>query len=70
MMLSPWASRCASSACASATGPTGNQSPLIEQERKTFLDEANSRFGAFAVTYANVISPAWRSDGIRRVDVK
>jgi DNA polymerase-4 len=63
----------------------GNQLPLFEQERKTALataamDEANSRFGAFAITYASVleteekgshvISPAWRPDGIRRVDVK
>jgi len=63
----------------------GDQLPLFEQERKTALataamDEANSRFGAFAVTYASVmeteaqgshvISPAWRPEGIRRVDVK
>jgi len=44
------------------------------------MDEANRRFGAFAVTYASVveteekgshvISPAWRPDGIRRVEVE
>jgi len=61
------------------------QLPLFEGERRAALataamDEANRRFGAFAVTYASVletrergshvISPAWRPDGIRRVDVK
>jgi DNA polymerase-4 len=63
----------------------GDQLPLFERERKKALataamDEANSRFGEFAVTYASVleteekgshvISPAWRPEGIRRVDVK
>ena len=63
----------------------GNQVPLFEQERRAALatvamDEANRRFGAFAVTYASVveteekgshvISPAWRPDGIRRVEVE
>jgi DNA polymerase-4 len=63
----------------------GNQVPLFEQERRAVLataamDEANRRFGAFAVTYASVveteekgshvISPAWRPDGIRRVEVE
>ena len=62
-----------------------DQLPLFEQERKAALlaaamDEANDRFGEFAVTFASVmeteekgshvISPAWRPDGIRRVDVK
>ena len=61
------------------------QLPLFEKERKAALlaaamDEANDRFGEFAVTFASileteekgshVISPAWRPDGIRRVDVK
>jgi DNA polymerase-4 len=63
----------------------GDQVPLFEQERRAALataamDEANRRFGAFAVTYASVveteekgshvISPAWRPDGIRRVEVE
>lgn len=62
-----------------------DQLPLFEKERKAALlaaamDEANDRFGEFAVTFASVmeteekgslvISPAWRPDGIRRVDVK
>ena len=62
-----------------------DQLPLFEQERKAALataamDDVNQRFGAFTVTYgsvleteekgAHVISPAWRPDGIRRVDVK
>jgi len=44
------------------------------------MDEVNDRFGGFAVTYGSVldneekgsfvISPAWRPDGIRNVDVK
>lgn len=61
------------------------QLPLFEKERKKALlaaamDEANDRFGEFSVTFASVleteekgshvISPAWRPDGIRRVDVK
>ncbi len=63
----------------------GDQLPLFENERRAALataamDEANRRFGAFAVTYASVleteakgarvISPSWRPDGIRRVEVK
>jgi len=62
-----------------------DQLPLFEKERKKALlaaamDEANDRFGEFAVTFgsvleteeqgSHVISPAWRPDGIRRVDVK
>jgi DNA polymerase-4 len=62
-----------------------DQLPLFERERKAALlaaamDEANDRFGEFAVTFgsvleieekgSHVISPAWRPDGIRRVDVK
>lgn len=62
-----------------------DQLPLFEKERKAALlaaamDEANDRFGEFAVTFgsvletekkgSHVISPAWRPDGIRRVDVK
>ena len=61
------------------------QLPLFEKERKAALlaaamDEANDRFGEFSVTFASVlateekgshvISPAWRPDGIRRIDVK
>jgi len=61
------------------------QLPLFEKERKAVLlaaamDEANNRFGEFSVTFASVleteekgshvISPAWRPDGIRCVDVK
>ena len=62
-----------------------DQLPLFEKERKAVLlaaamDEANDRFGEFSVTFgsvleteekgSHVISPAWRPDGIRRVDVK
>lgn len=62
-----------------------DQLPLFERERKAALlaaamDEANDRFGEFAVTFgsvleteekgSHVISPAWRPDGIRRVDVE
>ncbi|MCM2264284.1 MAG: DNA polymerase IV [Desulfuromonadales bacterium] len=62
-----------------------DQLPLFEKERKAALataamDEVNRRFGEFTVTYgsvleteekgSHVISPAWRPDGIRRVDVK
>jgi hypothetical protein len=43
----------------------------------TTMDEANDRFGEFAVTFGSVletkekiISPTWRPDGFRRVDVK
>jgi len=61
------------------------QLPLFEEERRKVLatsamDEVNDRFGGFAVTYGSVldneekgsfvISPAWRPDGIRNVDVK
>ena len=61
------------------------QLPLFEKERKAALlaaamDEANDRFGEFSVTFASVlateekgshvISPAWRPDGIRCIDVK
>jgi DNA polymerase-4 len=63
----------------------GDQLLLFEKERKAALlaaamDEANDRFGEFAVTFASVmetkkkgthvISPAWRPNGIRRVEVK
>ena len=44
------------------------------------MDAVNNRFGDFTVTYgsllsteekgSHVISPAWRPDGIRNVDVK
>ena len=44
------------------------------------MDEVNDRYGSFAVTYGSVldngekgsfvISPAWRPDGIRNVDVQ
>ena len=61
------------------------QLPLFEKERKeaqlaAAMDAANDRFGEFAVTFASVleteekgshvISPAWRPNGIRRVEVK
>ncbi len=61
------------------------QLPLFEKDRKAALlaaamDEANDRFGEFSVTFASVleteekgshvISPAWRPNGIRCVDVK
>lgn len=63
----------------------GDQMSLFEEDRRiakatAAMDEANSRFGDFTVTYgsileteekgSHVISPAWRPDGIRRVDVK
>ena len=62
-----------------------SQLPLFEAECRSArataaMDEANSRFGDFTVTYASVlesgekgshvISPAWRPNGIRRVEVK
>ncbi len=62
-----------------------NQLPLFSEERrKTFLvdamDKVNNRYGDFTVTFGSlldgnnkgsyVISPAWRPDGIRNVDVK
>ncbi len=61
------------------------QLPLFEEERRKVLatsamDEVNERHGGFTVTYGSVldsgekgsfvISPAWRPDGIRSVDVK
>jgi len=62
------------------------QLPLFESERKKLcatlaMDEINSRFGNMAVTFGSllpererngsfVISPAWRPEGIRNVDVK
>ncbi len=61
------------------------QLPLFEEERKKVLlagamDQVNDKFGNFAVTFAtlldseekgsHVISPAWRPDGIRCVDVE
>ncbi|ACM21514.1 DNA polymerase IV [Geotalea daltonii FRC-32] len=62
------------------------QLPLFEGERKKAhlakaMDEVNSRFGEFSVTYGTlltvegkkgsfVISPAWRPQGIRKVDVE
>lgn len=61
------------------------QLPLFESERRRALatsamDEVNDRYGSFAVTYGTlldngekgsfVISPAWRPDGIRRVETK
>src|SRR6185369_8368941 len=63
----------------------GEQLPLFGDERRKVLatyamDEVNDRYGGFAVTYGSVfdngekgsfvISPAWRPDGIRNVDVK
>jgi DNA polymerase-4 len=62
------------------------QLPLFEAERKKAfatqaMDEVNSRFGDFTVTFASllpdgerngsfVIAPAWRPSGIRNVEVK
>jgi DNA polymerase-4 len=61
------------------------QLPLFPQERKKALmigamDAVNNKYGDFTVTFAslmdteekgsNVISPAWRPDGIRCVDIK
>ena len=63
----------------------GEQLPLFGDERRKVLatfamDEVNDRYGGFAVTYGSVldngekgsfvISPAWRPDGIKNVDVK
>lgn len=59
------------------------QLPLFPQERKKALlasamDEVNNRYGDFAVTFgslvgrekgAKVISPAWRPEGVRSVEV-
>lgn len=63
----------------------GEQLPLFEDERKKVratraMDEVNSRFGEFTVTFASllpgrerngsfVISPAWKPEGIRNVQV-
>lgn len=61
------------------------QLPLFEDERRKVLatsamDEVNDKYGNFTVTYGSVldneekgsfvISPAWRPDGIRNVDVQ
>jgi len=61
------------------------QLPLFEEERRKALstgamDTVNNRFGDFTVTYgsildaeekgSHVISPAWRPDGVRNVDVQ
>ncbi len=61
------------------------QLPLFAEERRKLLataamDEVNDRYGGFAVTYGSVldneekgsfvISPAWRPDGIRNVEVE
>ena len=61
------------------------QLPLFPQERKKMLmvnamDAVNNKYGDFTVTFASlmdteekgshVISPAWRPDGIRCVDIK
>lgn len=62
-----------------------NQLPLFEEERRKTLateamDTVNGRFGDFTVTFgslideenkgAKVISPAWKPEGIRSVEVK
>lgn len=62
------------------------QLPLFEEERRkvfmiSAMDEVNDRFGDFTVTYgsllgnneekgSHVISPAWKPEGIRNVQVK
>lgn len=61
------------------------QLPLFEDERRKVLataamDDVNDKYGNFTVTYGSVldneekgsfvISPAWRPDGIRNVDVQ
>jgi DNA polymerase IV len=61
------------------------QLPLFEEERRKAqmvraMDEVNNRFGDFTVTFgslltmrekgSHVISPAWRPEGIRSVDIK
>ena len=63
----------------------GNQLPLFPEERRKALmagamDEVNDRYGDFTVTFgslldeqdkgSHVISPAWRPNGIRNVEVK
>jgi DNA polymerase-4 len=62
----------------------GSQLPLFAEERKKSLmisavDRVNDRFGDFTVTFASildekekgsrVISPAWRPEGIRNIEV-
>jgi len=63
---------------------SAEQLPLFGDERKKALatcvmDSVNNRYGDFAVTFgtllheekgSKVISPAWRPDGIRRVEVE
>ena len=61
------------------------QLPIFPEERARALatgamDQVNNRFGDFSVTFGSlldeeekgsfVISPAWRPDGIRNVEVK
>jgi DNA polymerase-4 len=62
------------------------QLPLFEDERKKLfatqaMDTINDRFGTMAVTFgsllpgkekagSHVISPSWRPDGVRNIDVK
>jgi DNA polymerase-4 len=62
------------------------QLPLFEDERKkafmvNAMDAVNNRYGDFTVTFGSlltgterkglfVISPAWRPDGIRNVQVR
>jgi DNA polymerase-4 len=62
----------------------GDQLPLFEEEQRknsmvNAMDEVNERYGNFTVTFGSlldgekgsrVISPAWRPDGIRNVDVR
>jgi DNA polymerase-4 len=62
----------------------GSQLPLFEEERKKTLmigavDQVNDRYGDFTVTFGSildedekgsrVISPAWRPEGIRNIEV-
>ena len=63
----------------------GEQLPLFPEERRkanmvATMDEVNNRYGDFSVTFgslldteekgSHVISPAWRPEGVRCVDVK
>ncbi|MRR59372.1 MAG: DNA polymerase IV, partial [Deltaproteobacteria bacterium] len=63
----------------------GEQLPLFAGERRRALateamDSVNDRYGDFSVTFGSlldneekgsfVISPAWRPEGVRNVDVK
>lgn len=65
--------------------PDGEEPPLFEEERRSrqasaVMDEVNDRYGPFTLTYGTlidtpekgsfVISPAWRPEGISRVDVQ